>query len=480
MAKGKRSYTPRTTADGATEHMVKATAAPSASEKQEIAQLLLETNVQSLFETRDGACRIKQLPGLIGQYLSSFGECDECSCSLTRRRTAEPRKLFRHTIVERELRRVAFHDGASPPIVRAVSIGCGGLLTEFECLLELWWRGCTVETFIAIDPCYSEHSAGHTSYMESLAALARFFAPHCRVFSFSSCDDYLAAARCQPDRYGRATLFLRCDARSVEEAQYKDVAATALQPGCCSYELWNGGNEVRARPPLEKQLPQRLRTELTSVYDRTWYYSLGVLRRREGASTGATGSADRWPPSGFGASLLEDVSDACRFVTREHSFGKRLMAEAARWLASTARHRAAQHGKRVFKVVCNGPLPVHDAPSRDAKVVGTRAMGDETIADEVRLDGWVCISRLLDTREGYELYDMEREQGTRYTVQGTTTTRPCSLEREHQQAWMPTHDADGGELLREMELDQDPDVDEEPDEEPLHEPLPGEEMQIAQ
>lgn len=443
MPKGKRSYTPHTTADGATEHIVKGSAAPTENEKQEIAQRLLHTeHAESIFETRDGACRVKRLTGVIGQFCCPFGECDEASCSLTRSRTAEPRKLFRHAVVEGELERVASarKNGTMPVAVRAVSIGCGGLLTDFECLLELWSRGCTIETFVAIDTCYAEHSSGHRAYLESVAALARFFAPDCRVFSFSSCSDYVAAAISHPECYGRATLFMRCDARSLDEAQYRDTAATALLPGCCAYELRNGGNEVRPRPPLEKDLPQRLRTDLASVYDRTWYYSLGVLRRRRGtlaeaqgatADGAAAGSAETLP-AGFGASLLEEVQDASILASREHVLGKRLMAEAAHWLASTARRRAAEHGKRLFTVVHDGPLPVRDNPFPDAEIVGTRARGDEVIVDQMLPNGWVCISRLLDTREGYELYHPEHEH----------------------EAWMPTRAEEGGELMCEIPADE--------------------------
>jgi hypothetical protein len=281
----KRSYTPRTTPDGATEHIVKSSAAPTVSEKQEIAQgLLQKAQVEHLFEIRDGSCRVKQLAGSLGKYCSSFGECAECSCSLSRLQQDQPRKLFRRTIVEQELGRVP-----PPRAVRVVSIGCGGLLTDFECLLELWSRGCTIEAFVAIDASYAEYSPGHSDYMESLASLARFFAPDCRVFSFTSSKEYVAAAKSSPERYGQATMFLYCDAGSVEDAHYEDAAVTALLPGCCSYELWNGGASSTR-------------------------YFLGVLRRRgeaadtEGASashgddSGAVG-----PAAGFSSSLLEEV-----------------------------------------------------------------------------------------------------------------------------------------------------------------------------
>ena len=54
---GKRSYTQRTTQDGATEHIVKSGAAPTATEKHDIAQRLLQNEGQdeSLFENCKGS-----------------------------------------------------------------------------------------------------------------------------------------------------------------------------------------------------------------------------------------------------------------------------------------------------------------------------------------------------------------------------------------------------------------------------------------
>lgn len=435
----KRSYTPRTTDDGATEHIVTSKAAPTKSEKHEIAQKLQQD--EHLFESRDGACRIKRLPGLFSRYCTAFGECD--ACSVSRLQAVEPRQRFHNTVVERELDRVA----SAPGSVRTVSIGCGGLLTDFKILLALWSRGCTIESFVAIDTGYTDHAFGHgrsrrdyESYMESLAALARFFAPTCRVFSFTSCDDYIAAATRRPERYAMATMFLHCDAGPVAEVQYKDVAATALLPGGYSYELWNvGGLGVPARPPLETQLPERLRTELLAIYSGK-RYSLGVRRRRASEEVAGTSVETERAVAddktrvlvGLGETLIEEVSDPS-LASSEEIQGKHLMVEAVRWLEITARQRAAKHGKRLFKVVYDaGPqMPMRDGPSLNAKLAGARAAGDEVIVDEVRPDGWARVSRLLDTREGYELYHHERIA----------------------EKWMPIRSADGGELMREVVLD---------------------------
>jgi hypothetical protein len=447
---GKRSYTTRTSLDGATEHVAKGAASPTAREKQEIAQRLLEkVQDETLFESRDGACRIKQLPPPLGKFCTSFSECAACSVSRLggyyfkgdTSNAAEPRQRFRRTVVERELGRVP-----SPPTVRAVSIGCGGLLTDFECLLELWSRGCTIESFVAIDTAYSGHGQSvrdQQGYMESLAALARFFAPTCRVFSFTSSDDYIAAAALRPELYGRATMFLHCDSGEVADVHYKDAAATALLPGCCSYELWNVGGGLGApkRPPLLTHLPQRLHSDLEAIYRRT-RYTLGVLRRlatqerADGASAGGADSAPLVLQAGLGASVLEAVFDPS-LASTEQVQAKRLTAEAVGWLESTARERAAKHGQRIFEVVHDAGarmVLMRDAPSHHAKIAGARATGDEVIADEVRPDGWVRVCRMLDTREGFELWHHEREE---------------------QRKWMRLRDDDGGELMREVALDGD-------------------------
>ena len=82
-----------------------------------------------------------------------------------------------------------------------------------------------------------------------------------------------------------------------------------------------------------------------------------------------------------------------------------LRDEAAHWLATHSRERAAQHGARLFKVVYAPRMPVRAEPSRTAAIVGVRAVGDEVIAEEVSDDGWVRLSRELDTYAGYRHFD---------------------------------------------------------------------------
>lgn len=390
---------------------------PGAKEKREVAQRLLQDSMDtSLYEDRGGACRIKRLPGVLGTHCSAFGECP--GCSVARIRKPEPRQRFRGMLIERELR-----TSSSSRPVRAVSIGCGGLLTDFECMLGLWTRGCTIESFVAIDTAYSSGSHDHGEYMQSLRAMAAFFSP-CRVYSFSSSEDYIAAARRRPQIFGDATLFIHCDAGAVPDDQYKDAAAVALRPGGCVYELWNvGWGHHSTRPPLEDLLPPRLQI---STEGQTGGYSLGVLRKREGVS-----SAD--VAHGSGAQLLEDVKDSSLGLGNGYQ-SKRIMEEAVVWLEQSARQRAADYGKQLFKVVYDTKprMAVRDAPTRSAAIAGARKTGDEVIVDEVTADGWVRVSRELDTWAGYQNY------------------RDDAAAKD---LWMLIRADDVGELLREVVLD---------------------------
>ena len=68
--------------------------------------------------------------------------------------------------------------------------------------------------------------------------------------------------------------------------------------------------------------------------------------------------------------------------------------EATQLLKEGARKRAVAEGLRCFSVVFAGNarasrMPVRGAPSRDAEVVGSRATGDDVLAEEVSAEGWV-------------------------------------------------------------------------------------------
>ena len=74
-------------------------------------------------------------------------------------------------------------------------------------------------------------------------------------------------------------------------------------------------------------------------------------------------------------------------------------------------------------------MAIRDGPSRSANIAGARSTGDEVIAEEVTADGWVRVSRELDTYAGYQHYD---------------ASKPL---------WMLIHADDVGELMREVVLD---------------------------
>lgn len=75
-------------------------------------------------------------------------------------------------------------------------------------------------------------------------------------------------------------------------------------------------------------------------------------------------------------------------------------------------------------------MPVRSLASRTADLVGTRRHGEEVIVSEVTDDGWVRLSRELDTYAGYTHFDN------------------CGNAM-----WMLTRADDVGELLREVVLD---------------------------
>ena len=400
--------------DHAHEYSIPDRHAVTSEEKHEIAARLLRqvTDAKDTYENRDGACRVKRLSGLVGTHCWAFGECP--GCPVSRLSNPEPRQRFRRMLVERELR---LTPSSGRRVVRGVSIGCGGLLTDFECLLDLWTNGFVIESFVAIDTSYT----GDNEYTHSLNALARCFAP-CRVFSFRSADDYVKAVRRRPEVYGEATLFIHCDAGAVPNEQYKEAAAAALLPGRCAYELWNIGWGHRGhdagRPPVEDFLPAHLR--LDDEFVTRGAYSLGVLRRVP-RLTAAISSDEA-------ASQLEEVSEPS---LNSGLRGKRIMEEAQAWLAQTARQRAAQSGSRLFRVVYDAKprMAVRRGPSRSAAIAGARPTGSEVIATEVNDDGWVRLSPELDAYAGYERY----EPGT--------------------ELWMLIHADDVGELMREVVLD---------------------------
>lgn len=226
--------------DGARDHSVSPSApyVPSDAIRARVAAHLDSAGYDSdLYELRDGSVRLKKLPP-VASYCHTFGECGCSGCGCFRLDRPMPRKRFRHLVVSRmetELK------GTSSPI-RAVTIGSGALLTDFEILLGLWSRGLVVESVVAIDLAYSRKvdNLWRDEYVEALDALAVFFSP-CRLTSFGSSNEYVAACSRSPEVYGRANLFLYCDAGAVPYETFKETASAALDDGALAFELANSG-----------------------------------------------------------------------------------------------------------------------------------------------------------------------------------------------------------------------------------------------
>jgi len=75
-------------------------------------------------------------------------------------------------------------------------------------------------------------------------------------------------------------------------------------------------------------------------------------------------------------------------------------------------------------------MPMRREPSRKANICGSRKKGDEVIAAEVTVDGWVRVCAELDTFAGYQGFDATGKD-----------------------LWMLIRADDVGELMREVVLD---------------------------
>lgn len=241
--------------DRAVEHTITGSASivPTDEMRKSVATRLLAHHEETseLYEHRGGGCRLKAFPGYVSTKCMAFGEC--ASCSLNRLRWPQPRQRFRQLVVSRTEQVLT----KSREVVRAVTIGSGCLLTDFEIFLGLWEQGLVIQTIVAIDKAYTDSNTNHEreECFDALNSLAAFFAP-CQVFSFGSAEDYIAAVHRRPAVYGMANLFLYCDAAAVPRNIFEDVAVTALMPGAYAFELSNmGSGHCGEQSPLEKFLP---------------------------------------------------------------------------------------------------------------------------------------------------------------------------------------------------------------------------------
>lgn len=385
-------------------------------------RILVDIGVDNgMYEVRRGDCRLKELPGL-HPHCTAFGECS--GCSLSRIRRPHARQRFRHMVVSRTAR--ALRAGDTSGGVVYVTLGCGGLLTDFEVLLGLWREGVPIARIVAIDRAYALNAAQAVpdDYAAALDSMAAFF-PRARVFSFADADEYVAAAGRRPELFGGANVFVCCDSGG---APFHETALAVLRPGACAYELSNmGSGHGAVRPPLEACVPPHLRTRPAAdgAASNSSMRVLQNLLRPHSDGTGERGGAP-------GQQHLVELDDP--HITPEFDRRERTRHEhAAAWLAENSRARAAAHGKRLFVVVYTAKprMAVRAAPSRSAPLRGARATGDEVIVDEVGDDGWVRVSTEYDTYAGYTHFDEGGREGM----------------------WMLTAAPDVGELMREVVLD---------------------------
>lgn len=425
---------------------------PSDSQRREVADRLLikaleDDTCESTHEHRDGCVRIKSTVGVFAAYCRDFGECGDTSCGCYRLKQPSGRKRFRSLVAQRTDEAIRadtalMHAGQELPGVRLVTIGSGGLLTDFEILLDLWSRGLRIESICAIDTAYKK-----TDNVEerALSALAIFFAP-AKVFSFSSSDDYAAACAAMPHLYGHANVFVYCDAGAVPHEAWTKCACAALLPGYRAFELVNAGrHSSRRKSALDEYLPERLQHRHTTVGCST----MRSVRFKPGGGGwgGGSGSSGNRGSS----SQLEDVDDPL-IRQEERAQPHSLYVEAVEHLKKTAKQRAEVNPHlRMFRIVFEGTpeqkrlnqpgrMPVRAEPSRTATIAGARAKGDEILVDEVREDGWVRFSE-LDTYCGYEAAPHASEHAASEEV------------RKPKEMWMLIRADDVGQLLEEIALD---------------------------
>jgi hypothetical protein len=237
-------------------------------------RILVDIGVDNgMYEVRRGDCRLKELPGL-HPHCTAFGECS--GCSLSRIRRPHARQRFRHMVVSRTAR--ALRAGDTSGGVVYVTLGCGGLLTDFEVLLGLWREGVPIARIVAIDRAYALNAAQactphppnltesnltspHVAidrasaptaaqavpddYAAALDSMAAFF-PRARVFSFADADEYVAAAGRRPELFGGANVFVCCDSGG---APFHETALAVLRPGACACASDERPTVARAAPP---------------------------------------------------------------------------------------------------------------------------------------------------------------------------------------------------------------------------------------
>ena len=415
---------------------------PSNAMRKSVADKLLKgedhASAEATHELRDGWIRIRPDVGSVFRtHCGDFSECGCSGCGCNRLRQPQGRRRFRQLVARRT--EEALRGGVG---LRMVTIGSGGLLTDFEILLDLWSQGVVIESVVAIDTAYA---GGGGEHARALSSLSIFFAP-AKIYSFGSSADYLAACEASPSLYGEANLFVYCDAGAVPHEVFSDCACAALLPGCMAFELSNsGGGRCNRALALDTYLPERLRSSRTS----NGSSSMRCMRCVGGPSASSAAAV-----AGGGASKrrLDDVDDPL-IRQDERAQPHSLFVEAVAHLNEHARERAESAGLSIFRVVYKGTgkeragalprMPVRAEPSRNAAIAGSRTQGDEILVDEVRVDGWVRLSD-LDTYAGYQAGGCSAGHD-----------EPSGKPEKPREMWMLIRADDVGELLQEVILDGD-------------------------
>lgn len=270
---------------GCCEHTAPKTASPVPDNETRAAiiRTIFESKQDRLYEHRSGSVRLHHgLGSMISSYCGALGECGDSGCGCYRLSHPRSRGDFQAMVIEK----MAASYKTSYKPVRLVTLGSGQLLTDFHILAGLVHRGVAIEQVVAIDAAYpisrTDDDVFKSEYHEALSQLAAFFAP-ARVYSFSSSDDYAAAAKWRPDLYGRANCFVWCDAAAVPHASYEKAAKAALLPGCNAFELsnsgWLGAADGERSSQLEAYLPQHLRRKRVSSASSSMHCKLCVPPR---------------------------------------------------------------------------------------------------------------------------------------------------------------------------------------------------------
>lgn len=218
----------------------------------------------ALYELRDSDGEVGMSSDALGPLFNCvchLKECGDATCSCNRL-NGNTRSRFRKLVVRRTCNALARKGCTS---IRYVTLGSGGLLTDFEILCALQQQGAVIESIVAADTVYEPGGEDFDEYLSALRQIAEFFGP-ARVLAFPSAQAFCAACLKEPHRYGGASALVWCDAADVEPATARESAEVALSFGGNAFALHNEGSRraakmhvfFRKRPPLAERLVHML------------------------------------------------------------------------------------------------------------------------------------------------------------------------------------------------------------------------------